>query len=76
MDVIVEDFGIEWTRKDGIVHKADFDDLIYSYEKHMPIKPKKTKEGNLACKCGLVVQVNNKRNCLYYCHNCGQKLDW
>lgn len=33
MEVIVGDFDLEWERKDGVVHKADYDDLIKMYEK-------------------------------------------
>ena len=49
---------------------------IDALEKQIPKKLKQTKDGNLACECGLVIQVKNKINCLYYCHNCGQKIDW
>lgn len=45
-------------------------------KKHIPKKPIKTLDGNLACQCGLVVQTGNHRKCLYYCDNCGQKIDW
>lgn len=44
--------------------------------KQIPQKPIKGKNGNLACKCGLVLQNGNKRNVLYFCHNCGQRIDW
>lgn len=33
MEVIAGDFGLEWKRKDGEIHKADYDDLIVAYEK-------------------------------------------
>ena len=49
---------------------------IKTLEKHIPKKLQRTKDGNLACECGLVIQVKNKRNCMYYCHNCGQKIEW
>ena len=49
---------------------------IKALEKQIPKKLQQTKDGSLACECGLVVQVKNKTNCLYYCHSCGQKIDW
>ena len=52
------------------------DMAITALEKQIPKKLQQTKDGNLACECGLVIQVKNKINCLYYCHNCGQKIDW
>lgn len=45
-------------------------------EKQKPKKPIKGRNGSLACKCGLVLQSGNKRNALYFCHNCGQRIDW
>lgn len=39
-------------------------------------KPEKLKNGDLACSCGLIIQRKNRRTCLYYCHNCGQAIDW
>lgn len=32
MVITVDDCGLEWNRSDGIIHKADYDDLIESYE--------------------------------------------
>ena len=49
---------------------------LVSLEKQIPKKPVKTLDGSLACECGLVLQVKNKRRCLYCCHNCGQAIDW
>lgn len=43
MEIVLNDFGLEWKRKDGIVHKADYDDLINSYEKQMPKKVRERK---------------------------------
>ena len=45
-------------------------------EKQKPSIPIKTKDGNLACKCGLVIQLKNVRKSLYYCTNCGRNIDW
>lgn len=33
MNITIDDFELEWSHKDGIVHKADYDDLIRVYEK-------------------------------------------
>lgn len=49
---------------------------VKAIEKQIAKKLKQTKDGSFACECGLVVQVKNKTNCLYYCHSCGQKIDW
>ena len=54
----------------------DFNRAIEALEKQIPKKPEVLKNGNLACKCGLVVQVKNVRKCLYCCDNCGQCIDW
>ena len=43
--------------------------------KQIPQKPIKGKTGNLAFKCGLVLQNGNNRHDLYFCHNCGQRID-
>lgn len=32
MEITVGDFSLEWERKDGKIHKADYDDLIKVYE--------------------------------------------
>lgn len=32
MEITVGDFSLEWKRKDGEIHKADYDDLIKVYE--------------------------------------------
>lgn len=83
MDVIVEDFGIEWIRKDGIVHKADFDDLIDVYEKQMPKKPyiEECDYGNayfcLICETFIHYVDDEEEHLRFdYCPNCGQKIDW
>jgi len=49
---------------------------IEALEKQLPKKPKKLENGDLACSCGLIIQRKNGRTCLYYCHNCGQKIKW
>lgn len=49
---------------------------IEALEKKLPKKPKKLENGDLACSCGLIIQRKNRRTCLYYCHNCGQKIEW
>ena len=49
---------------------------IEALEKQIPKKPITTKDGNKSCSCGLVVQTGYIRNCLYYCDNCGQAIDW
>lgn len=49
---------------------------IQALEKQLPKKPKKSKNGDLACSCGLIIQRKNRRTCLHYCHNCGQAIDW
>lgn len=36
----------------------------------------KREKGDLSCSCGLIIQRKNRRTCLYYCHNCGQAIDW
>lgn len=50
------------------------DIAIEALEKQLSKKPKKN--GDLACSCGLIIQRKNRRTCLYYCHNCGQAIDW
>ena len=52
------------------------DIAIKALEKQLPKKPKKLGNGDLACSCGLIIQRKNRRTCLYYCHNCGQKIEW
>ena len=49
---------------------------IEALEKQIPKKPITTKDGNKSCSCGWVVQTGYIRNCLYYCDNCGQAIDW
>lgn len=44
--------------------------------KQIPRKPIKTKDGSLTCECGLILQNRNIRKALYFCHNCGQRIDW
>ena len=58
------------------LYESEIETIIQALEKQIPKKLKQTKDGKLACECGLVIQVKNKINCLYYCHNCGQKIDW
>ena len=53
-----------------------FETAIEALEKQLPKKPKKLENGDLACSCGLIIQRKNRRTCLYYCHNCGQAIDW
>lgn len=52
------------------------DTAIEALEKQIPKTPITTKDGNKSCSCGLVVQTGYIRNCLYYCDNCGQAIDW
>ncbi len=52
------------------------DIAMEALEKQLPKKPKKLGNGDLACSCGLIIQRKNRRTCLYYCHNCGQAIDW
>lgn len=49
---------------------------IEALQKQLPKKPKKLGNGDLACSCRLIIQRKNRRTCLYYCHNCGQKIKW
>lgn len=49
---------------------------IEALQKQLPKKPKKLGNGDLACSCRLIIQRKNRRTCLYYCHNCGQAIDW
>lgn len=49
---------------------------IEALQKQLPKKPKKFGNGDLACSCRLIIQRKNRRTCLYYCHNCGQAIDW
>lgn len=53
-----------------------FETAIEALEKQLPKKPKKLENGDLACSCGLIIQRKNRITCLYYCHNCGQKIKW
>lgn len=55
---------------------AMYKTAIEALEKQLPKKPEKCKNGDLACSCGLIIQRKNRITCLYYCHNCGQRLDW
>lgn len=52
------------------------DVTISALEKQIPKKPIKGGKGDLSCSCGLIIQRKNRRTCLYYCHNCGQAIDW
>lgn len=78
MEIITNDFGIEWKRKDGIVHKADYDDLIKSFEKQIPKKPIEQikmlglDKGGKCPSCQKY--INNNRHWIYC--ECGQKIDW
>ena len=58
------------------LYECEIETINNALEKQIPKKLQQTKDGNLACECGLVIQVKNKTNCLYYCHSCGQKIDW
>lgn len=70
MEIVLDDFGLEWKRKDGIVYKADYDDLINSYEKQMPKKVFECEENKFSCpECGST-QIDR------YCAKCGQAIDW
>jgi len=52
------------------------DVAISALEKQIPKNPIKGEKGDLSCSCGLIIQRKNRINCLYYCHNCGQAIDW
>lgn len=45
-------------------------------EKQIPKVPIRTKDGHLACECGIVIQLKNVRKALYFCTSCGQRIDW
>lgn len=45
-------------------------------EKQVPKKLERNAVGSIYCKCGIVLNTKNKMKVLYYCHNCGQKIDW
>lgn len=65
--------------EEGDIWEKDIEALnmaIEALEKQIPKKPITTKDGNKSCSCGLVVQTGYIRNCLYYCDNCGQAIDW
>lgn len=44
--------------------------------KQKPKTPIRTKDDNLACECGNVIQLKNTRKALYFCTSCGQHIDW
>lgn len=56
--------------------ESSCDMAISALEKQIPKKPIKGEDGDLSCSCGLIIQRKNRRTCLYYCHNCGQAIDW
>lgn len=53
----------------------DFDRAIEALKYRIPKKPKTLGDVHV-CECGLVLQIGNVRKALYYCHNCGQAIDW
>ena len=53
-----------------------YDIAISAIEKQIPKKPIRNSSGDLACLCGLIIQMKSKRKCLYFCHNCGQAIKW
>ena len=63
-----------------LITAGNGDERLYTaievLEKQLPKKPKKLGNGDLACSCRLIIQRKNRRTCLYYCHNCGQKIKW
>ncbi|MGN0114847.1 MAG: hypothetical protein ACI396_05930 [Acutalibacteraceae bacterium] len=65
---------VEWNYP--LDYSIAFETAIEALKKQIPKKPIKTNEGHLACQCGLVIQKGNRRRCLYYCDNCGQKISW
>ena len=65
---------VEWNYP--LDYAIAIDTAIEALEKQIPKKPITTKDGNKSCSCGLVVQTGYIRNCLYYCDNCGQAIDW
>lgn len=65
---------VEWNYT--LDYAIAIDTAIEALEKQIPKTPITTKDGNKSCSCGLVVQTGYIRNCLYYCDNCGQAIDW
>lgn len=65
---------VEWEYP--MEYAVAFEAAIEALEKQIAKKPKKTRDGNLACQCGLVVQTGFKRHNRYYCDICGQAIDW
>ena len=53
-----------------------YDIAISAIEKQIPKKHIRNSSGDLACLCGLIIQMKSKRKCLYFCHNCGQAIKW
>ena len=76
LDEIEHKGGIEGQKKVARLYNEAFDMAVEALEKQIPKKPITTKDGNKSCSCGLVVQTGYIRNCLYYCDNCGQAIDW
>ena len=85
MEIVLNDFGLEWKRKDGIVHKADYDDLIKSYEKQIPKKPyiQQNDRNNDCMECpscdsflGYATECKEEYYQCNYCPNCGQRIDF
>ena len=58
------------------ISKECYKTIIKALEKQIPKKPIKNKSGDSACLCGLIIRKRNKINCLHFCHNCGQAIDW
>ena len=76
MVITVDDCGLEWSRSDGIIHKADYDDLIEAYEELKKYKDAEKqgkllllpcKEGTRAfeivCDCDFPGSCDTKRMC-------------
>ena len=70
------DVAIEQLAEVGLSLGQKTDDVRAAVERMKPRKGRQTKDGNLACECGLIIQLGNERKCLYHCHNCGQAIDW
>lgn len=70
----------DWNKDDFWMGIDDMEELtkiaISAIKKQIPNKPIRNSSGDLACSCGLIIQMSNKRKCLYFCHNCGQAIDW
>lgn len=70
----------DWNVDDGWLTDNEMSALcdvaISALEKQVPKKLLKVSNEEFACSCGLIIQRKNRINCLYYCHNCGQAIDW